>query len=128
MRGPFEVVELPALHRPPEPRADQEHQHDGERDQEQQDVHRDSDRSDGGGTARRRATRSAFATTASDESDMPAAATSGVTRPIAAAGIAIALYANAHARFCRITRNVRRACAIASAMRASSSPSTTTSA
>ena len=38
-----------------------------------------------------RASRAALTTTTSDDADIPTAATSGVTQPSAAAGIAIAL-------------------------------------
>ncbi len=77
VRRTVEIVELTLCNAPPERRADGDHQGDGQRDQEEKDVHRES--------------ASAPHTTTSEDKDMPAAATSGVTKPAAAAGIAMAL-------------------------------------
>jgi hypothetical protein len=76
---PFEVVELPRVDRQPECAADGERQHDAQGNEEEEDLHV------------QRARRSAFATTASELNDMPIPATSGVTIPAAASGIATML-------------------------------------
>jgi hypothetical protein len=77
--GLVEVVELAGVDRAPEGGADDDREDDAERHEEEEDVH---------GYRRR---RSAFATTTSELSDIPAAATSGVTHPTTASGIAITL-------------------------------------
>ncbi len=99
VRRTFEIVELPGSNRPPERRGDQQREHDGQRNQQQEDFHAVQPVCDAAGAAearpavrtRTRETRSALPTTTSDDADMPIAATSGVTKPAAAAGIAIAL-------------------------------------
>ena len=80
VRRAVEVVELPGPHRPYERCTNQEREHDGERDQQEQDVHDQ-------GLAR----RSALATTTSDDTAIPTDASNGVTRPAAASGIATTL-------------------------------------
>ena len=79
VRRSVEVVKLAVRDAPPERGADRQGERNGERDQEKEDVHV------------KRLSRSAPATTTSDDSDMPIAATAGVTKPSAAAGIATAL-------------------------------------
>ena len=79
VRRSVHVVELTVGDAPPERRADRERERHGQRNQQEEDVHR------------WRESDSAPATTASDDSDMPSAATAGVTKPNAAAGIATAL-------------------------------------
>ena len=39
MRRPLQIIELPAAHGPPEDRTDQKGQHDGQRNEQVQDVH-----------------------------------------------------------------------------------------
>jgi len=39
VRRPFEIVELPAVDGPPEPRADHEDEHQGQGDEQIEDVH-----------------------------------------------------------------------------------------
>ena len=68
MRRPFEIVELTALHAPNEGGADDEREHDRERDEQEKDVH-----------AYAFVSRNALPTTTSDDTDMPIAATSGET-------------------------------------------------
>ena len=80
--GALEVVELAALQRAPEDRADQENERDGERDEEEEAFH-------AGSFAL--LTRNAFSTTMKELAVMPMAASSGPIRPAAASGSAIAL-------------------------------------
>jgi len=80
MRRALEIVELPALHAPNECSAERERQDDGERNQQEENVH-----------CGYLMSLSALPTTSSDDSDIPRAATSGDTRPAAARGIATAL-------------------------------------
>ena len=106
VRRPFQIIELTALQRPPEHRADEKHQHYGQRDEQIEDVHFRGQKSEVNGVTvtlcaigiwplisvlRRSSNRSAFSTTMSELAPMPAPAIQGVTQPIAAAGTATIL-------------------------------------
>src|SRR5690606_34736113 len=93
---PFEVVELPGPKRPPERRADRVHQHHRKRHEQVEAFHAVPYRASNatgagsGGASCRPCSRSAFATTASEEAAMPAPAASGVIHPATACGMASA--------------------------------------
>ena len=90
MRRSFEIVELAASCRPPETRTDQKREHDRQRDQEKENVHFRCRRCIAVSEASA-ASRHAFPTTTSEETDMPTAAASGDRWPLAASGMASAL-------------------------------------
>src|SRR5690606_22206410 len=78
--GALWILELPAAQRPEEGRQAGQAKAEGDRDQEQQAVHRAE-----------RISRSELATTMSELPDMATAAISGVTSPAMASGTAITL-------------------------------------
>lgn len=95
-RRTFKVIELSAAHAPPEHCADQEHQHDAERNQQIEDVHAQRlDRTAPAAGAVRagtlrggRMSRNALATTSSELAAMPTPAIQGVSQPDTASGMA----------------------------------------
>ena len=107
VRRPVEVVELSGPHGPHECRTNQEREHDGQRDEQEQDVHVSgagppqatdcapsgaaSEASVGVVSFQPLARRMAFATTTSEDTAIPIDAANGDTRPAAASGIATTL-------------------------------------
>ena len=86
VRGTVEIVELPAVHAPPERSADHEREHGGQRDEQVQDVHARQE-----GRAGAPPMRSALRTTNKELAAMPMPAIQGVSRPAMARGSATAL-------------------------------------
>src|SRR5215217_7253597 len=91
----LDVLELTALDGPPQAAEDEEHQHDGQRDQQEQDVHQRGSRAvrgtrtgciSGSGTGKARDRRKAFNTTSSELAAMPSPASQAGIQPATAMG------------------------------------------
>src|SRR5262249_17942710 len=112
--GALQIVILAVFQRPHKGRKSYQAEPDRDRNEKEEVDHSaaftaNSRASWCAGSPSPRPSRSACATTMTDDSDIATAATSGVTSPSAPSGIATRLYATASVKFCRTSRAARRA-------------------